>query len=149
MLTLSYLKNIIGKNITGITDLNKQVIESAAGYDGIVSLIQTKGVSPIIVLENSETGEFSCRPGGFLKTSQSVWVMKMVPRDGNRQAVQNECFLMMKRIISLFVEHQKDDELMEWEWGSIPWGIRNAGPNFTGYEFTVYFSENTDLSFNG
>lgn len=148
MLTLQYLKTVLAGEIAGVTNADKQIIESAAGYDGIVALIQTKGISPIIILENSEVGEFSLRPGGFLKSSQSVWVMKMVGRDGDRRAVQDECFAMMKRIIKVFVKHEKDAELDQWDWGDrIPWGIRNAGPNFTGYEFTLGFSEDTDLSY--
>lgn len=148
MLTLEYLKQTLTGQIAQITDPTKQIIESAAGYDGIVALIQTKGISPIVILENSEVGEFSLRPGGFLKSSQSVWVMKMVGRDGDRRAVQDECFAMMKRIIKVFVKHEKDAELDQWDWGDrIPWGIRNAGPNFTGYEFTLGFSEDTDLSY--
>ena len=105
MLTLEYLKQTLTGQIAQITDPTKQIIESAAGYDGIVALIQTKGISPIVILENSEVGEFSLRPGGFLKSSQSVWVMKMVGRDGDRRAVQDECFAMMKRIIKVFVKH--------------------------------------------
>lgn len=149
MLTLTYLQNILNDQLNGVDNVEKQIIESAGGYDGIVSLIQTKGVTPIIVLENSEVGEFNVLPGGFLKTSQSLWVMKMVGRDDDRQAVQDECFALMKRIISIFIGHKKDSVLKQWDWERIPWGVRNAGANFTGYEFTVYFEEDTDLSYNG
>lgn len=148
MLTLSKLKSLLNRQL-GVIDIDKQVIESPGGYDGIVSLIQTKGVSPVVVLENSEIGEFSFRPGGFIKTSQSIWVMKMVPRDGDRKAVQRECFCMMKNILSILAGHEKDEELEEWEYDRIPYGVRNAGANFTGYEFTLYFSEDTDLSYDG
>ena len=151
MLTLSYLQQIIQGELQAVTDLEKQVIESAAGYDGIIALIQTKGVSPLIVLENSEIGEFSVRPGGFEKTSQSIWVMKMVGRDDDRRAIQDECRAMMKRIISVLVNQyaMHKPELSQWDCESIPWGARNAGANFTGYEFTLYFSEDTDLSYHG
>lgn len=148
MLSLQYLQSILQGKMPAIADVERQIIESAAGYDGIVALVQTKGVSPVIVLENSEVGEFSFRPGGFLKSSQSVWVMKMVGRDDNRRAVQDECMAMVKRILSVIAKHEKDAELMEWEFDRIPWGIRNAGANFTGYEFTLYFSEDTDLEYH-
>lgn len=134
---------------TTITNPKEQIIEGAGGYDGIVALIQTKNISPVIVLENSEIGEFSLRPGGFDKTSQSIWVMKMVPKDGNRSKFQKESKAMMEKIISVFVKHENDKELEQWEWDRVPYGIRNAGANFTGYEFTLYFSEDTDLSYHG
>lgn len=150
MLTIEYLQKILrGEMPTTITNPKEQIIEGAGGYDGIVALIQTKNNSPVIVLENSEIGEFSLRPGGFDKTSQSIWVMKMVPKDGNRSKFQKECKAMMEKIISVFVKHENDKELEQWEWDRVPYGIRNAGANFTGYEFTLYFSEDTDLSYHG
>lgn len=151
MLTLAYLQQIIQGELPAVTDVEKQIIESAAGYDGIVALIQTKGISPMIVLENSEVGEFSFRPGGFESTSQSIWVMKMVGRDGDRRAVQDECRAMMLHIISVFGKqyYLHKPELDQWDCERIPWGVRNAGANFTGYEFTLYFSEDVDLSYHG
>lgn len=148
MLTLSYLKNTLQNQVNGIVNLEKQVIESAGGYDGILSLVQSKGISPVIILENSEVGEFSFRPGGFLNSSQSIWVMKMVGRDEDKRIVQDECFAIMKRILSIFSKRNKDEELKDWEWDRIPFGVRNAGANFTGYEFTMYFSEDTDLEYH-
>lgn len=150
MLTLDYLRNRLNGQVTAIYKVKDQIIEAAGGYDGIVALIQTKNISPMIILENSEVGEFSFQPGGFLKSSQSLWVMQMVPKDGDRQKVQQECFKMMKRILSVFGKYEKKDpELEEWEWDRIPYGVRNAGANYTGYEFTLYFSEDTDLSYHG
>ena len=150
MLTLPYLQKILrGELPNDITKPDTQIIEAAGGYDGIVSLIQTKGVSPVIILENSEVGEFGFLPGGFLRTSQSLWVMKMVAKDEDRQRVQNECMKMAMRILSVMVKHEHDDELEEWEYNSIPWGVRNGAANFTGYELTLHFSENTDLSYHG
>ena len=150
MLTLPYLQKILrGELPNDITKPDTQIIEAAGGYDGIVSLIQTKGVSPVIILENSEVGEFGFLPGGFLRTSQSLWVMKMVAKDEDRQRVQKECMKMAKRILSVMVKHEHDDQLEEWEYNSIPWGVRNGAANFTGYEFTLHFSENTNLSYHG
>lgn len=149
MLTLSYLKNTLQSQVNGIVNVEKQVIESAGGYDGIVSLVQSKGISPVVILENSEVGEFSFRPGGFLNCSQSIWVMKMVGRDEDRRKVQDECFAIMRRILSIFGKRNKEEQLKEWEWDRVPFGVRNAGANFTGYEFTLYFSEDTDLEYHG
>ena len=132
-----------------ITKPKTQISEAAGGYDGIVSLIQSKGISPMVILENSEIGEFGFLPEGFLKSSQSIWVMKMVAKDEDRQRVQNECMKMVKRILSIMGKHEHDAELEEWEYDRIPWAVRNAGANFTGYEFTLYFSENTDLEYHG
>jgi len=150
MLTLDYLRNRLNGYVPAIYKVKDQIIEAAGGYDGIVALIQKKEISPVIILENSEFGEFSFQPGGFLKSSQSIWVMQMVSKDGDRQKAQVECFKMMKRILSILAVHDENDEcLKEWEWDRIPWGVRNAGANYTGYEFTLYFSENTDLSYHG
>ena len=150
MLTLPYLQNILrGQLPNEINKPDKQIIEAAGGYDGIVSLIQTKGISPMVILENSEIGEFGFLPEGFLKSSQSIWVMKMVAKDEDRQRVQNECMKMVKRILSIMGKHEHDAELEEWEYDRIPWAVRNAGANFTGFEFTLYFSEDTDLSYHG
>ena len=150
MHTLDYLRNRLNGYVPAIYKVKDQIIEAAGGYDGIVALIQTKNISPMVILENSEIGEFSFEQGGFLKSSQSIWVMQMVPKDGDRQKVQQECFKMMKRILSILSVHDEDDEyLKNWEWYRIPWAVRNAGANFTGYEFTLYFSEDTDLEYHG
>ena len=150
MLTLQYLQNILrGQMPNDITKPNTQIIESPGGYDGIISLIQTKGISPMVILEHSEMGELSVRPGGFVKTSQSVWVMKMVGKEEDRRKVQDECFAMVKRIIGIFINHNEEPELSEWEWDHVPYGVRNAGANFTGYEFTLHFSEDIDLGYHG
>lgn len=148
MLTIDYLQKKLRGNIA-VLSKSDQFIECAGGYDGIISLVQTKGVSPAIILENSEIGEFSVQPGGFIKTSQSVWVMKMRTREENRSKTQEECKALMVQIIRVFIKNKKDMELRQWEWDRIPWAVRNAGANFTGYEFTLYFSEDTDLSYHG
>lgn len=147
MLDLTYLRNVLAGQLEGVSESN--IIESAAGYDGIVALIQAKGMETAIVLEHNEVGELSFRPGGFDKASQSVWVMRMVGRDADRRAVQDDCKAIMKRILSVFTARNEDAQLSGWEWGSVPYGIRNAGPNYTGYEFTMNFSEDIDLSYNG
>lgn len=149
MLDLSYLKNVLAGQLEGVSESN--IIESAAGYDGIVALIQAKGMETAIVLEHNEVGELSFRPGGFDKASQSVWVMRMVGRDDSRRAVQDECKTLMKRMLSVFISRKEleDGQLAQWESGSIPYGIRNAGANYTGYEFTLNFNEDLDLSYDG
>lgn len=152
MLTLDYLKTVLNDpkvTLPAFSDLKKQVIESAAGYNGIVSLVQTKGITPIIVLEHNSVGELSVRPGGFVRASQSIWIMKMVGRDADRSAVQAGCFADMKRIIKLLVKHIHEPQLIGWQPESIPYSIRNAGPDFTGYEFTLSFDEDVDLSYDG
>lgn len=151
MLSLSYLKSILKRNTqtgTGLTFLtdDSQFMESAAGYDGIIELIQKKGVQHVLILENNQVGEFSITPGGINSASQSLWIMSMVAANQDRNAVQKECFLRMEDIIRTMVGHEKDTELAEWEWKKIPYGARNAGPNFTGFEFTLYFTEYLNLS---
>lgn len=147
MLSLQYIRQVLSGQLEGVSD--SQIIESAAGYDGIVALVQTKGLPTAVVLEHNDVGEFSFRPGGFLKASQSLWVMRMVGRDADRRAVQDECAALMKRILSVFAARGDDAQLAGWEWNSVPYGIRNAGPNYTGYEFTMNFSEDIDMSCNG
>ena len=147
MLTLSYLQTILSGEVERLNDLEHQVIESAGGYDGIVSLIQTKGLQKVVVLENNSVGELSIRPGGFMMATQSIWIMLMVARDADRQAVQMECFNDMKRIICVLTKHIHSEQLKGWQPESIPYAIRNAGPNYTGYEFSLNFWEDVDLSY--
>lgn len=149
MLDLTYLKNVLAGRLEGVD--GDDIIESAAGYDGIVALIQTKDLPTVVVLEHNEVGEFSFRPGGFQKASQSLWVMRMVGRDDSRRAVQDECKTLMKRMLSVFISRKEleDGQLAQWDSGSIPYGIRNAGANYTGYEFTLNFNEDLDLSYDG
>lgn len=149
MLSISFLRQVLRGEIAQITDVDKQVIESAAGYDGIVSLVQTKGITPIIVLEHNSTGELSVRPGGFERANQSIWIMKMVGRDEDRATVQAWCKATMKRFVSVMVKHYRAVELKGWQPESLPYSIRNAGPNFTGYEFTMNFDEDIDLEYHG
>ncbi len=145
MLNLQYLKTILADGLSDVTD--DDIIESAAGYDGIVALIQTKGMQTAVVLEHNEVGEYSFRPGGFQRASQSIWVMRMVGADDDRRVVQDQMKDLMQRILGVFVHHEHDSQLSNWEWGSVPYGIRNAGPNYTGYEFTMSFNEDLDLSY--
>ncbi len=147
MLSLSYLRTILSGEVERLNDLEKQVLESAGGYDGIVSLIQTKGLQKAVVLENNSVGELSVRPGGFMKSTQSIWIMQMVGRDADRVAVQAECFTDMKRIVCVLNRFYKSPQLKGWQSDLIPYATRNAGPNYTGYEFTLYFSEDVDLSY--
>ncbi len=146
MLTLKYLQTILCGELL---DLNTQdqILESAGGYDGIVALIQTKGLQKAVVLEHNSVGEMSARPGGFLLATQSIWIMRMVARDADRPAVQKECFNDMQRIISVLIKCIHSEQLDGWQPESIPYAIRNAGPNYTGYEFSLNFSENVDLSY--
>lgn len=150
MLNIDQLRQLLTDGgVANITEPENQIIDSAAGYDGIVSLIQTKGVSPMVVLEHNSTGELSMRPGGFSTASQSIWIMRMVARDGNRTADQEKCFEDMKRIVSILGENKAFQPLVGWQPESIPYSIRNAGANFTGYEFTLHFEEDIDLEYHG
>lgn len=150
MLSISYLKSILkwdGQNSSGLPFLtnDNQFIESAAGYDGIIELIQNKGLQTALVLEQHQVGEFSVRPGGFISTSQSIWIMSMVGFNQSRSEIQHECFLRAKKILSMLIAHADDEQLSQWEWNRIPYGARNAGQNMTGYEITLYFNEDLNL----
>lgn len=127
------------------------VLESAAGYDGIIELIQTKGLPVCVVLEHNEVGNLSIRPGGFMMASQSIWIMEMVAADEDRRAIQMNCWRRMKRIISVLAKHFDDDDkplVNKWDPEDIPYGIRNAGSNYTGYEMLLHFNEDIDLSYH-
>ena len=152
MLTLTYLQNHLTNIIPGINDTSEQVIESAAGYDGIIELIQNKDLPLVVVLEHNEVGSFSFRPGGFHTTSQSIWIMEMVAADEDRRTIQQHCFALGRLLLTALKTIKENlpdgslDELAGWEWQDIPYGVRNAGSTFTGYEFTLSFKEDTDLS---
>ncbi len=149
MLNLKFLQEVLQCESAVVSDPEKQVIESAAGYDGIVSLVQTKGITPMVVLEHNSVGELSFRPGGFQNASQSIWIMKMVGRNANRQEVQDSCVEDMKTIVSLLMKYKGYPQVVGWQPESIPYSVRNAGPNFTGYEFTLHFAEDINLFYNG
>ncbi len=53
MLTLSYLQKVLA-DIMPPTN----IIESDAGYDAIIELIQTKGLEKVIIFEPPEGGVF-------------------------------------------------------------------------------------------
>lgn len=149
MLTLQHLRSLIGNQVGDIANPNKEVIESDAGYDGIIELIQNKSMPRTVILEHNEIGELSFRTGGFMLASQSLWVMEMVAANESRLEVQQRCWNRAKRIIAILA-HAKDEEDFEvgqLDWSSIPYGVRNAGPSYTGYEFTLRFTEDYELSF--
>lgn len=158
MLTLEYLKSILFKEETEtvvpmVRGLDKPdwVLESATGYDGIIELIQNKDVPVCVVLEHNELGNFSMHQGGFEQASQSIWVMEMVAADEDRRKVQVECRRRMTRILSILGKHFDNDDqplVDKWDLHDIPYGIRNAGPNYTGYEFVLHFAEDIDLSYH-
>lgn len=153
MLTLAYLQDILTNEVPGLTDTSKQVLESAAGYDGIIELIETKEEPVAVVLEHNEMGNISIRPGGLQLSSQSLWVMEMVAADEDRRAIQLQCWERAKRIISVLihrweVDAAKDKAIKQWDWHDIPYGIRNAGPNYTGYELVLHFTEDIDISYH-
>ncbi|MBP9994094.1 MAG: hypothetical protein KBT67_04010 [bacterium] len=156
MLTLEYLKQIIGSarkveelsHPYEITDLDSQVIESDAGYDGIVELINVRPDADlaIVVLENSESFSFEVNPGGVQHLSQTVWCMAMVGADEDRKKVQLSMYNLMRRIIAKMILERRAGRLGGWDWSHIPVLVTNAGSNYTGYQFTLYFNEVTDLS---
>lgn len=148
MLNVDYLRKILRGKINEIHDVNTQIIKSDAGYDGIIALIQEKGLETCIILEDSGFGELSLRPGGFHTTTQSIWIMQMVGNSEDRDSIQRRCFDMMKFIVSVFTIAD-GMEMKQWNPLSIPYGVRNAGSNYTGYEFTLNFGEDTDLSYQG
>ena len=152
MLTLNYLKSILFvKKLPEIDGINTEncIIESAAGYDGIIELIQHVDLPVAVVLEHNEMGNLGLHnDGGFMTASQSLWVMEMVGEREDRRRVQERCWARAKRILAVMIEHCDDAPLKQWVKGDIPYGIRNAGPNYTGYELTLHFTEDIDLSYS-
>jgi len=131
-----------------ITDLDSQVIESDAGYDGIVELLNVRPDAnlAIVVLENSEGFSFEVNPGGVQHLSQTVWCMAVVGADEDRKKVQLSMYNLMRRIIAKMILERRAGRLGGWDWSHIPVLVTNAGSNYTGYQFTLYFNEVTDLS---
>lgn len=153
MLTLEYLQDILTNEVPGLKDTTEQVLESAAGYDGIVELIESKELPVAVVLEHNEMGNISIRPGGFQISTQSLWVMEMVAADEDRRAIQKKCWAMATRIIGVLIhrweeDEEKDKPIKQWDWHDIPYGIRNAGSNYTGYELVLHFTEDIDISYH-
>ena len=152
MLTLNYLKSVLFANGRAeVEDIYKKdcILESAAGYDGIIKLIESGSLPVAVVLEHNEMGNLGLHnDGGFMTASQSLWVMEMVGEREDRRRVQERCWARAKRILAVMIDHSDDAPLKQWEWGDIPYGIRNTGPNYTGYELTLHFTEDIDLSYS-
>ena len=141
MLSLSYLQNILA-DIMPPTN----IIESDAGYDAIIELIQTKGLEKVIIFEPPEGGVFKLLPWGMDEAACSIWVMRMVGNEENRREIQKQCRKTLKAIIATFSVHRRDAALQGFQIESIPYSVRNAGANYTGYEMTIYFNDDTNLS---
>lgn len=150
MLTLQYLKDLISVRevpVPEITDLEDQVIESDAGYDGIVELIEQRpDGDTVIILEPGDSGSFGCNPDGVQHQSQVIWCVAKVGAMEAKKMEQKAMFSLMKRLVSLFIKHHKNIHLKGWDSSHIPWLVTNAGSNCTGYQFSMYFDEVTDLT---
>lgn len=162
MIDLQYLQQIVIRRTeegvtTGIPDITDaaQVIESAAGFDGIVAAIQKKGQRHIVVLEHDDMGFFYINPGGLNEATQTVWIMEMIggSDESLRRPAQQRCFNKMRQLIRILIKHRDDAQLCGWRPeendDAIGYICHNAGPNYTGYEMTLRFRETTDLSDDG
>lgn len=151
MLTLEYIKSVL-QSESYITDIDEQVIESDAGYDGIVEILEQRPeTDPVILLENASSGNFSANPDGLEFTSQTIWVMSRVSFNEDRKTVQSNMKTLMRRIIAKFLTHRRSESeqhacIHYWDAKNIPWLVTNAGSNNTGYQFTLYFNEPTDMT---
>lgn len=133
MLTLSFLRETLkNKNYDILAD--DQIVESTKGLDEIIGIIQDKCVSPIVILENSDTDALS----SFMKPQQTLWLMKQIPDGESRQNTQKQILAKVRSILSVFMANNV--ELANWEWDLIPCELRDIG-DFTGYEFTMFYSE--------
>lgn len=131
-----------------ITDLDKQVIESDAGYDGIVELINVRPDPDlsVVILEQPESFTYEINPGGVQHLSQTIWCMAMTSAEEDRKKVQRAMKVLMRRIISKMIKAKHSEELRYWDRSRIPVLLTNTAGNYTGYQFTLYFDEPTDLS---
>lgn len=156
MLDLAFLTTLLTdepdkpKQFPEIENGIEQVVESDAGYEGIIALIDERPPSdlPVIVLEHCSSGEYGFNPGGLCHGSQVVWVMEMVGARESRRLVQDKMKGLMERIIALLSKNKKQKPLEGWDRSRIPYMVTNAGNNYTGYQFTLYYDENIDLSVN-
>ena len=151
MLTLNYLKSILFVNgradIDGI-DRKERILESRAGMDGAIQIIQNKNLPVCICLEHAERHTLSLRNmGGFHESTQSVWIMEMVGEKEDGQEVMQRCYDRFKRLYSILINHCEDKELVGWiENNEINAYAREAG-SYVGYEVFINFRENMDLSY--
>lgn len=147
MLTLTYLKDKLG-GFAEIINPAEQIIESDAGYDGIVALISERPeTNPVIILEHPDMFSLGIKPGGVRNSSQNIWVVDMVGADEKRYDVLCRMDTLMRRIIATFINAaQETDDLDSWQWEEIPVMTFNGGANYTGLVFTMYFKEDVDLT---
>lgn len=151
MLKLDYLQSILfvddKPDIEGIDNVEK-IIESRAGMNGAIQLLQSKGLSVAIVLEHAERHGFSLHNmGGFHECTQSIWVMEMVAADELPEDVMDRCLARCQRLYTIFVNHIEDRPLAGWiENNEVNAYARDSG-SYVGYEMFINFRENMDLSY--
>lgn len=151
MLTIDYLKQLcFPQGQPDVDGLDRQdwVMECRAGMDGAIALIQTKNVPVAVVLEQPESGRLMLRnDGGFVDTVQSLWVMEQVPFNGNAPEVMQRCMDRVVRLYSILVSHHADRQLRRWaESNEVGYYAREAN-SYVGYEMTIHFREDKDLSY--
>lgn len=160
MLTLDYLNQIFFRTVTDANGNEAKVpeiegltnpdwlMECRAGMDGAIQLLQLKNVPVGVVLEHAESGRLMLRnDGGFQEAVQSLWVMEQVPNGGNAATVMDRCLARVERIYSILILHRKDAPLRGWiENNEVGYYAREAGA-YVGYEMTVHFRENRNLSY--
>ena len=149
MITLQYLKAALA-DFAEVTNADEQVIESDAGYDGIVALINERPqVNPVVILEPSEVFSLGVNPGGIEHSSKNIWVVDMVGATENRYDVQLRANNLMRKVIAKLIQLSKTtDDLDGWQWENIPVMTFNGGPSYTGFVFTMYFTEDINLTFS-
>lgn len=148
MITIEYLKSALS-DFPEVRNVEEQVIESDAGYDSIVALINERPeANPVFILEPSDVFSLGVTPGGLEKSSKNIWVVDMVGADENRYDVQLRTNNLMRKLIAKLIQLSKTtDELDGWQWETIPVMTFNGGPNYTGFVFTMYFTESINLSY--
>lgn len=148
MITLQYLKTALS-DFAEVTNADEQVIESDAGYDGIVALINDRPeINPVFVIEHPDMFSLGVKPGGFETSSVNIWVVDMVGMNENRYNVQLSTNNLMRKLIGKLIKmSETTDDLDGWQWEEIPVMTFNGGPNYTGFVFTMYFKEDVDLTY--
>lgn len=157
MITIDYLRRIlydvktvegepVNVGLPSVTEPEKEIIKSRAGYDGLMELCKHKNLPFVVVLEKADSWRTAFANDVPVKRfTQSIFVLRMAGFDQDPDDVQELCLADIERIEGLLIRHIFDAELsgLERSWS---YGTREGASNYYGYELTLTFTENRDLT---
>lgn len=147
MLTIDYLRRLLAAENDGldaVTDPEKQVIDSPDIQKGLIELAQHKGYPFAVLFEEAyHYDDDDTKDVPITKFTQSIYVMRMVPRDNADRSEELKCFADVKRIRALLLARQAkgDPEVHDWDRRPQRDFVTGAA-NYVGWKLKITFNEN-------